>query len=462
MHSHTQTTGFTPLQKILLILAAGGLGVAGWYFMQARGSTTLGVELTRPSAGCPNVGDLCPDGTYFLGTTPDNGLPLFLADSSSEVTTRWNNGNTSGYVTTGLTSTTDGDGHTETLLSTDSDNISAGSQPHLAAQYCADLAAHAHTDWYLPALDELDVVWNSGSVLGDVKTDGTYYLSSTEINNTLAYIERFSDGLQNSAIKSNFTTVRCVRSGTAAVATGAQTISTNPSLSDGLVGHWTFDGQDVDWASTTAEIKDRSGNGNHGNALGGMTMATSPTMGVLGQGMRFDGNSSVISVSDLKSDVTSLPVTVSVWVYVDDNASQGFFDSANVDDRYAGAYLFTAATGQVTARFGDANTIACSSISRNGATSVSALPEEQWVHLVAVYRGYNDFDIYFNAVAQSLTYGGDATQLKNGVAGAGSVGYVEFCGASVDPYTTGNMDDLRVYNRTLSANEIRRLYDLGR
>jgi len=74
------------------------------------------------------------------------------------------------------------------------------------------------------------------------------------------------------------------------------TLTTNPTLEDGLVGHWTFDGPDVDWASTTAEIKDRSGNNNHDDAQGGMTSATSPTTGVMGQGMSFDGVDDEITI----------------------------------------------------------------------------------------------------------------------------------------------------------------------
>lgn len=41
----------------------------------------------------------------------------------------------------------------------------------------------------------------------------------------------------------------------------ALTLTTNPNLERGLVGHWTFDGQDMDWASTTAQVLDRSPSG---------------------------------------------------------------------------------------------------------------------------------------------------------------------------------------------------------
>ena len=43
------------------------------------------------------------------------------------------------------------------------------------------------------------------------------------------------------------------------------TITTNPDLERGLVAHWTFDGKDMDLGSTTAEVLDRTGNGNTGD-----------------------------------------------------------------------------------------------------------------------------------------------------------------------------------------------------
>ncbi|MCG2809612.1 MAG: hypothetical protein L6275_04725, partial [Candidatus Portnoybacteria bacterium] len=58
---------------------------------------------------------------------------------------------------------------------------------------------------------------------------------------------------------------------------------TNKS-SGGLVGDWTFNGPDMDWASTTAEALDRSGEANNGNVIGAKA-----AIGISGQGLEFDG-----------------------------------------------------------------------------------------------------------------------------------------------------------------------------
>ncbi|MBU4129116.1 DUF2341 domain-containing protein, partial [bacterium] len=82
-------------------------------------------------------------------------------------------------------------------------------------------------------------------------------------------------------------------------------------LTGGLVGHWTFNGQDMDWASTTAEALDRSGNANNGNVIG-----ATAAIGKVGQGLDFDGSDDYVDVPDANSlDATS--VTLSAWVKSD-------------------------------------------------------------------------------------------------------------------------------------------------
>ncbi|MEK7555921.1 MAG: hypothetical protein AAB523_01375, partial [Patescibacteria group bacterium] len=39
------------------------------------------------------------------------------------------------------------------------------------------------------------------------------------------------------------------------------TLTSNTSLEQGFVGHWSMDGKDIDTSSSTAEVRDRSGQG---------------------------------------------------------------------------------------------------------------------------------------------------------------------------------------------------------
>jgi hypothetical protein len=152
--------------------------------------------------GCPNVGDQCDDDSYYIG---ENGTEKIYATTSTyQVSRKWANGSS----TIGVTSTTDGAGNTDDLV-----NLSDAGAPYEAADYCDGLSAHGHSDWYLPAKDELNLFWNSGRPVAGVSTGVMdYYWSSTEFNNYYAWIQRFSDGGKYVNVKSNNQLVRCVRS----------------------------------------------------------------------------------------------------------------------------------------------------------------------------------------------------------------------------------------------------------
>lgn len=116
-------------------------------------------------------GSRCPDGTYYIGQHPD-GLPLFAAACDVGMSLRADGGcdgerslliwgpYPSGNPPPIPRHTTDADDsgpedwsgreHTAALAE-------AGGYPAAAA--CAGLTMNGHTDWYLPAANELDLIW---------------------------------------------------------------------------------------------------------------------------------------------------------------------------------------------------------------------------------------------------------------------------------------------------------------
>ena len=83
------------------------------------------------------------------------------------------------------------------------------------------------------------------------------------------------------------------------------------TLSQGLVGWWTMDGADTVWSSPTAGVEyDRSGNGNTGT-LTNMTRSGSPTVGKIGQALKFDGTDQLYDATDVSaSEAQLLPFAV--------------------------------------------------------------------------------------------------------------------------------------------------------
>lgn len=107
--------------------------------------------------------------------------------------------------------------------------VSLGSSPSpapfVAANYCNDLDAHGHTDWYLPAQDELNVLYvnlasdgagdvTPGNSFGFTRTGewtAGWYWSSSEQNSFGANLQNFSNGVQGNTNKTPAFAVRCVR-----------------------------------------------------------------------------------------------------------------------------------------------------------------------------------------------------------------------------------------------------------
>lgn len=82
-----------------------------------------------------------------------------------------------------------------------------------AAAYCADLTSGGQSDWYLPSLAEIKMVYDVVHLqLGVGGFAADYYWSSSELYAILAWFQNFNDGLQDNSAKDNTTLyVRPVR-----------------------------------------------------------------------------------------------------------------------------------------------------------------------------------------------------------------------------------------------------------
>jgi hypothetical protein len=79
----------------------------------------------------------------------------------------------------------------------------------IAARVCGDLVLGGYSDWYLPSKDELNKLYINKVAVGGFA--GSYYWSSTEGSNNVAWGQYFSNGSQGSGIKNYYDDVRAVR-----------------------------------------------------------------------------------------------------------------------------------------------------------------------------------------------------------------------------------------------------------
>ena len=140
------------------------------------------------------------EGGYFAGTiTVDgNDFALICSPTSGHAEDKqWKTD--SGSYTPGTSSTVDGYTNSYNMNNTD----------HPAAYFCCNLTINGYSDWYLPAKDELDMLYQNQDVLGGFYS--TAYWSSTEHSEGKAWMQNFGSGVQTDSWNTNYHYVRAVR-----------------------------------------------------------------------------------------------------------------------------------------------------------------------------------------------------------------------------------------------------------
>jgi Flp pilus assembly pilin Flp len=226
-----------------------------------------------PCTGSPSPGDVCPDGTIYAGLTPDGNVPMYITrcdagnvyntgagscecdpgtveiSPAAQLSGSPNGGCGAAYTQYGQPATvvdrsglswhdgsenypdspldncvspfTDpscrtGEANTA-LLAGLSDSVS----PYRAAQYCDSLTLHGHSDWYLPARDELHVIRqqvyypggpSAAGFSGSPNMPKQRYWSSSEDGGVSGIGETFPDPtVQTDTVKTWVLSVRCAR-----------------------------------------------------------------------------------------------------------------------------------------------------------------------------------------------------------------------------------------------------------
>ncbi len=187
-----------------------------------NGSAWTPFRACKGGASCPDPGDVCTDGSVFIGCPFSTYTPTYTtrcdagqtwsgsACTGTRSTLAWNAGNGAGFTTTSITSVTDGEANTNSLIALDSNSGTAGTQQHLAAQYCYDLSIHSQTDWYLPSPNELMMLYISQASLDGVNAAGSYW-TSAERDNDEGRVLYFGLLALSYVQKDNAYNVRCMR-----------------------------------------------------------------------------------------------------------------------------------------------------------------------------------------------------------------------------------------------------------
>ncbi len=240
--------------------------------------------------------------------------------------------------------------------------------------------------------------------------------------------------------------------------TGAVNVGhSNALISDGLVGYWTFDGGSIDWRTNT--VRDVSGNGNTGS-LALMSTTTSPVGGKIGQAMDFNGSTNYINMGNVLHPTGAF--TYSAWINMSDLNPVGGTPSimGKYNDPIRETWFGINSSGgtplslYVYGPDSDNNYL--------GRTYSGSLSLNKWYHVVGVYDGgttNGSIKLYLNGVRVD-----DGTDSRGTFDTIPSTSAPFQIGATDPPdyLFAGKIDDVRVYNRALSATEVKQLYNAGR
>jgi hypothetical protein len=121
------------------------------------------------------IGAKMPDGSVYVGVSPDTGKKMYATPKDGSLTCTFNE----------------------------------------AGEYAAKLEAHGHKDWRVPSKAELDVLFQHRAAIGGFDTTGSdpagWYWSSSRYDYYSAWAQRFSDGSQDLNFSNGQSALRCVR-----------------------------------------------------------------------------------------------------------------------------------------------------------------------------------------------------------------------------------------------------------
>jgi len=227
-------------------------------------------------------------------------------------------------------------------------------------------------------------------------------------------------------------------------------------ITNGLVGWWTMDGGDINWA--TGVVTDKSPSGNNGNFVG-LATTTGPVLGKIGQAMRFNGTTDYVKMGNVYAFERTDPFSVSVWVKRGVlSSNQRFFGKMKASSGNRG-WVFQLSTS-------NAATVALNSTSGTNSLVVNTTntftDTNNWHHYAFTYDGSSGpsgVRIYVDGVQEATS--ASFNSLSATIVDA-TVPFQIGARDGADSPFGGLVDDARIYNRVLSSTEINRLYLMGR
>jgi len=202
---------------------------------------------------------------------------------------------------------------------------------------------------------------------------------------------------------------------------------------EGLIGYWKMD--EEYWNGTVGEVADSSGYGNNGTSMNG---ANTTEFGMFGRCGNFDGQDDYVDCGNYADLNIINAITIEAWI----NFHYGGSMNPRIISKGAdfdGYELLTLSTG-------DKRKV-CFSIGTTFLDSKTYINNNTWYHLACTYDGYT-MRIYINGVEDSFCSKNGPIPTNNFNLNIGRKSK-----SAYDLYK-GLIDEVKIYNRALSHEEI--------
>lgn len=225
-------------------------------------------------------------------------------------------------------------------------------------------------------------------------------------------------------------------------------IGTVFSGSEGLVSRWSFD--EGKGLSTSDSAGDNDGILIGLPSLPVWDNSNKPDLAGNISSLKFDGSNDYVSIpNDTSLNVDQ--ITLSAWVFIDPDNSAAQANIVRKGSTGTGTdrvYGLTIRNTGVVRGFAILDTVTYPLVDADGGNPIS---KDDWHHIAMTYNG-TKIDVYIDGQydhASGNIVGNIADNDKTVMIGGGMAGW----------YFKGNIDEVRIYNRALDANEIKSLAD---
>ena len=203
------------------------------------------------------------------------------------------------------------------------------------------------------------------------------------------------------------------------------------------MGYWNFE----DGNGTTTQ--DQTDNNNDGTLGAAGDPAWSSSKAGLGGALEFDGTDNWVTVANAASLNSTTAISVTAWIKPDTNADdKGLFDNSTA---FTGYNLYMDSSGSVAMYIGNTSAI-------NPVGEYNFL-DGTWFFFAGTWDG-STIRIYVNGVLEG-------TATRTSVLASTDTIDIGTYNSRTQSIVDGKMDEIRVYNRGLSAAEVRYLYNHG-